>query len=122
MATNSVTAALQLLVTLGGGGSINGVGSQQLTQAGTHSLESIQSIATSATAVSIGSCANIGFIFIQNLDPTNYVEVDIVNTFNSWPQKLLPGGPGIFLCPEGTAVFAKAHTGACDCKVVVCEL
>lgn len=88
---------------------------------GTELLGNIQIIATSATTVNVGSLASLGALFIQNLDATNFVEVDDVNTFDDFPQKILPGG-WIMLRPQTTTIYAKADTAECRVKVVAHEL
>lgn len=119
--SNTINASIQLQVSLSGGGSISGIGSQQLTQSGSHNIENVQNIGTVAETITLVDLASVGFILIKNLDATNYVEIDSANTFDKFPQKILPGG-SILLSPETTTIYAKAHTAACDCLIVASEL
>lgn len=78
----------------------------------------VQSIATSATALTFGNVSGTPLkVAVQNLDPTNYVEVDSANTFDKFPQKLLAGDP-IVLSPQTGTIYAKANTAACLVQVV----
>lgn len=59
------------------------------------------------------------FIFIKNLDSTNFVTIDNDNVSTNFPQKVLPG-KGIYLMPTSiTSVYAKADTA--PCKIFVCS-
>lgn len=71
----------------------------------------VQSIATSSTALNIGTLSGPGPLMIKNLDSTNYVEVDANSSFNGFPQKI-PAGQSIFLWPETDTIYLKANTGA----------
>jgi hypothetical protein len=88
-------------------------GAQQIqtAPAGVAACKTIQSIATSSTQIVLEVTGNPAYLLIINEDPTNYVEVDSVNTFNNFPQKILAGG-FIVLSPETATVYAKANTGA----------
>jgi len=118
---NSFSVNVQLILNLAAGGSISGLGAVTASQTGTHGIENVQNIGTTAETISFGDCANVAFVLFKNLDPTNYVEVDSASAMTSFPQKVLPGGV-ILLSPETTTVYAKAHTAACDCLIVACEL
>lgn len=121
MSANSVNVSAQLNVSLAAGGTVSGIASTSFSQAGTHSIENVQNIGTTAETLVLGDCANAAFILFKNLDSTNYVEVDSASAMTSFPQKVLPGGM-ILLSPETITVYAKAHTAACDCLIVACEL
>jgi len=83
-----------------------------LTQAGVGALFQTQSIGTTAEALDLGDLANVGgLLVVKNTDATNYVEVDAVNTFNSFPQKILPG-QAIVLGAQTTTIYARANTAA----------
>jgi hypothetical protein len=91
------------------------------TQVGSENFGGTQSIATSATAVDVGAVSTIGELYVENTDATNYVEIDSVNTFNSFPQKIL-AGKAILLMPQTTTIYAKANTAAVVIRVVAAEL
>jgi hypothetical protein len=118
---NSISVNAQLVLNLAAGGSISGTASQTNSQTGTHGIENVQNIGTTAEALVLGDLANAAFVLFKNLDATNYVEVDAASAMTSFPQKVLPGG-FILLSPETITIYAKAHTAACDCLIVACEL
>lgn len=117
---NSITVNAQLILNLAAGGSISGLAAITEVQTGSHGIENVQNIGTTAENITLGDCANAAFILIKNLDPTNYVEVDSASAMTSFPQKIKPGGM-ILLSPETITIWAKANTAACDCLIVACE-
>lgn len=62
---------------------------------------------TTASAINLGVTAP-KLVFIQNNDPTHFVEVDNVAGMSGWPQKINPGA-GILLRPENATLYAKAN-------------
>lgn len=56
-----------------------GSGTLPINQTGTNGISNVQSIPTSNTQMSIGnvSFASGGYVFVKNLDATNYVEVGL---------------------------------------------
>lgn len=49
-------------------------------------------------------------VYIQNLDPTNYVEIDNVTGMIGWPQKILPGTAAL-LRPGSATLHGRANGG-----------
>ena len=95
-------------------GALQGV----LDLAGAGMMQQPQSIATSATALDLAAVGGAPKkLLIANLDAANYVEIDSVNTFTNFPQKILAGDV-ILLSPETATIYAKAHTAACILFVV----
>lgn len=85
-----------------------------LTQSGTGALFQTQTIGTSAEALDLGDLADVGgLLLIKNTDDTNYVEIDSVNTFDNFPQKIGPG-QAIVLGAQTTTIYARANTAAVD--------
>lgn len=81
-------------------------------QAGTGVLLAQQTIGTTSEAIALGDLANVtGGLFIKNNDATNYVEVDSANTYDKFPQKILPGR-AILLASQTVTLHAKANTAA----------
>ncbi len=68
------------------------------------------SVATSDQTLAIGTIGTIGLVFVQNLDPTNYIEVGPSSTYSI---KVPPASAQSFYCDGWTALHAKANTGAC---------
>ena len=81
-------------------------------QVGSGVLLAQQTIGTSTEAIALGDLANVGGgLFIKNNDATNYVEVDSANTYDKFPQKILPGR-AIFLASQTITLHARANTAA----------
>lgn len=57
------------------------------------------------------------FIFIKNLDATNFVLVDSASTYDKFPQKLYPG-KGVYLLPQTGTIHIKADTASCKVFVL----
>lgn len=77
-----------------------------------------QLIGTTAETIFLGDIgATPQFLFVRNMDGTNFVTVDAVSALTSFPQKILPN-KGIYLTPETGTIYAKADTAACKIWVV----
>jgi hypothetical protein len=104
------------------GASNAGAGSRTLTMAGDQMINNVQIISSVAPeAVVLGDVGTIGYVFLKNLDSTNYVEIDSVNTLDNWPQRLLPG-EFILLKPEGITMYALANDAPVNLQVLAVEL
>lgn len=69
----------------------------------------------------LGDVTTIGFLLLKNLSAANYVEIDSVNTFNGFPQKIL-AGEFILLKPQTATIYARANTAEVNLQVVALEL
>jgi len=97
--------------------------SRTVTITGTRCCDYVASIATSDTPLGFGDMTStgVGYVMLQNLDPTNYVEVTF-DAGSTYPIKLEAGSSGY---PGGTALFpnngktikCKANGGACDVSI-----
>lgn len=95
--------------------------SKTLDMAGNELLQATQLIGTGAELLTFGDIAGApGVVLFVNLDATNYVEVDSANTFDKFPQKLMPGD-SILLRPQTGNIYARANTAACRCLKVATE-
>ncbi len=101
-------------------GSISGVMtlSQQIDQNDDKYVRGTQNIGTSEETLGEGDIANPGYLIIQNLDATNYVEVGALTT--EYSVKLQAGEIAMFRV-NGTSVFCKADTAACDVEYFLLE-
>lgn len=81
------------------------------------------SLSTSATAIPLGSVSVAGgFLFVQNLDPTNYITV-LTGTSGTAVARLLPGEFCLYrMDPNTTAPAFQAHTGSCLVKFCIFDL
>lgn len=81
------------------------------------------SAATSDAAVTIpAGISTVGVIMIENLDPTNYVELSLA-TGGSFAasvfETIRPGA--IYMGRPPTTFYAKANTAACTCQISAVE-
>lgn len=87
---------------------------------GTEFLRCVQSVGTSEEALELGQdIGTPGFVFLKNLDPTNFVSVRRA-TGEGNMIKLLPGEPALFRM-AATAPYAIADTAACRLMIVMFE-
>lgn len=92
----------------------------QITQTGDSFTEGVQEIGTSEEEIAQGADVGTpGFLFVKNLDDTNYVEVG--STTGVYDHKLLPGQWAWYHHNSAT-IYAKANTGACNVFYCIFEL
>lgn len=104
------------------GASVSVTATDTLDMSGNNMVQQPQSIATSATAIDLGNISGAPKkLLIVNLDPTNYVEIDSANTFDKFPQKILPGGDVILLSPQTGTIYGKANTAAVLINIVAVQ-
>ena len=97
--------------------------SRTLTITGTQCCDYVAAIGTADTALSFGDMTStgVGYVMIQNLDPTNYVFVTF-DAGSTYPIKLEAGSSGypggVCLFPNnGKTIKCKANVAACDVSV-----
>lgn len=72
-------------------------------------------IGTSEEEIAFGELGTKGFVTMQNLDSTNYVEWGFSTTV--YGGRMKAGDPPVVLRLNNTSVFLKANTGACKCLI-----
>lgn len=90
--------------------------SNTLTVTGTEVANFIQSIGTSEEAVAVSDIATQGYVYAENLDGTNYVEIGLTGKL---AVKLKAGESALFR--TGGALYAQANTGAVRVHFIVIE-
>ncbi len=101
------------------GATFAGSGSISVTQSGNASIGNVQAIGTSTEALLIGDITDLGYVFVKNLDATNFVRIGLntpvvaADAFTT----LLPGEFAMFPTRLET-IYAIADTGACNLQVV----
>ncbi len=83
-------------------------------------ISNVQAVGTSNEALLLGDVVPTGWMFVKNLDSTNFVEVFLDNANAELAAKLLPGE--FCLLKPGAAIYARADTAGCDCQVIAIEL
>lgn len=87
--------------------------------ASTPFVQSVQNIPTTDATLDLNAIGTIGYVFLHNLDPTNYISIG--SDGSSYPIVLLPGDFGIVRW-NAAAIHAKSHTAACDLEYVALSL
>lgn len=90
----------------------------QFNVAGNNSLQLTRSVATSDVTLSIGSIGTVGYVYLHNLDATNFITFGSDGT--NYPLKLKPGEFALMRW-NAAAVHAKSDTAACLLEYVVVE-
>ena len=116
----TLTAALSVVKS---GVSISGqVNSKSITQAGDQSLGNVQIIGTSTEALTLGDVVTIGYLYLKNLDSTNFVEFDLNTPVAGTAFCKLLAGEAAVIPTRQTTIYAKADTANVNVNVVAIEL
>ena len=92
----------------------------QADQATQMSREGVQSIGTTYEAIDLGDVATAGYVYIRNIDTTNYVEIGTEVSAAFAPAiKLLAGEAALFRA--GAVLYAKADTAAVKIDVLILD-
>lgn len=120
---NEITLSASLVLNKSGQSISGTVSGLAITQSGTNNIGSVQNIGTTSEALSFGDVATPGYLFLKNLDSTNFVNFDLNNPAVAGTSfcKLLPGECALIPTRQ-TAIYAKADTAACDVYVILLEL
>lgn len=104
------------------GASIAGSGSKVIDMSGDQMLSNVQIVGTSAEAILVGDVSTIGYVYLKNMDSTNFVEIALDSGVSTQKfAKLLAGQIALF--PASTAtLYAKADTASVNLYVAICEL
>lgn len=89
--------------------------------AGEEHTDNVQSVGTSNEPLDFGD-TNPGYVIIQNLDATNYVEVFGDALDAELHDKLLPGDVVVRRLDGATSLYAKSNTAACRVLVIGIDL
>lgn len=95
---------------------LNKLKSKLITVTGTEAADFIQSIGTSEEAVALSDMATQGYVYAENLDSTNYVEIGLTGKL---AIKLKAGEFALFR--TGGALYAQANTSAVRVRFIVIE-
>jgi hypothetical protein len=120
MAAGTVTVSCAISI-IKDGATVAGSGNLNLTMAGTELIGNNQIIGTTNETIVLGDVTTVGYVFIKNNDPTNFVTISVDSSQAQVIAKLLPGEFTLFK-PNTSTINSKADTGACSCFVAACEL
>lgn len=116
---NEITVQSSLAYKKTGLSGISMSGNTQASQTGDKYIAGVQTIGITEEALDKGDVIAIGYLFVRNLDPTNFVDVGAAA--GEYCHRLQPGG---FVCGPwfGTTAFAKADTAPCKVEYAITEL
>ncbi len=96
--------------------------SKSVDLAGDQMLANVQIVGTSAEAIQMADVTVGGYMFIRNMDATNFVQLALDSAVATQIfAKLKPGEFALFRPPTGATIYAKADTANCNCQVVAVE-
>ena len=79
--------------------------------------KTIQEIATSNTQITaVATVGTWGYVYLKNLDPTNYVEVGLTSSYSI---KLKAGEFALFRA--AASLYARANTSAVNLEIIIIE-
>ncbi len=101
---------------------LQGSGNLNINQTGTHGIFNVQNVGTTAEQLTGVDVATLGYLFVKNLDATNFVQLATDNAFSATSTfaKLRPGEFCLVPSNATTMPWAKANTAGCD--VLVCAV
>lgn len=105
-----------------GGASVNNSASHVADMAGDQMIGTVQIVGTSAEALNVGDVSTIGYVFLKNMDATNFVEVALDSSVSTQKfAKILAGGVALFPALTAT-MYVKADTASVNLYVEAVEL
>lgn len=97
--------------------SFNLNGTTQLDQAASGADGGVVSVTTSETTISLSRLGTEGYLFLRNLDATNYIEFGPDATGMVALGKLKPGEAAVLRLKPGVTLKAQANTATCKMLV-----
>jgi len=120
---NELTIGASLSFTKGDSSLSVARGGLRVDVAGNKFIHNIQNINTSEEAIVLGDAGAGGYVFLENMDSTNYVEIRPATGGGQALIRLLAGEIAMFrLAPGATAPFAQANTATVNLRVVIVQL
>lgn len=85
-------------------------------------IQSTQAIGTSAEALALGDIsAPAAYIYVRNMDPTNFVVLSLVSDGSTPFAKIRPGHFALFPPPQSGTIYALADTASVRVAVAAVE-
>jgi hypothetical protein len=118
---NTLVAALQLAIE-NAGLRLSANPSNNITLVGNNLQGNVQAIGTSSEIITLTDVGSSGYVFLKNLDATNFVSIAQTNPAVAAAAlvKLLPG-EWCFIPTPLTAIYAIADTGSVDLQIIFAE-
>lgn len=120
---NEITLTAALSVIKSGVNLSGTVSGKAITQAGANNLGNVQAIGTSSEILTFGDVASIGYLYVQNLDATNFVSVGTTNpAVAATCQVTLKGGEAALIPTRLQSWYAIADTATVNLYVLALDL
>jgi len=105
------------------GTALNGTASKVVDMSGSAKIASTQNIGTTTEALAIGDITNMGYLYVKNLDSTNFVLIGLTSPVQA-SNAMVHLKPGEFaLIPtRQETIYAIADTAACNIDIVAGSL
>ncbi len=91
------------------------------TMTGAHFVKQTQSIGTTAELLGKGEIGTPGYLFVKNLDATNYVEFEKATFVTTAGTVKLKAGEVALFRVASTTIYACANTSACVVEYLLIE-
>ena len=103
-----------------GGAQVSGSVSGNADLAGSEMISSVQTLATSAAAISLGGCDAVQFLYLRNMDAAIAITVGLDSPITQVISVIQPG-KSVLLSGTSTTLYAKSASGTPDLFVVCVE-
>lgn len=119
---NEISISASLSATKGGVTVQSGGQTKAVDMVGDQMLANVQIIGTSAEALQMADVTVGGYLFVRNMDGTNFIQLALDSAVSTQIFcKLKPGESTLFRPPVGATIYAKADTANCNAQVVAVE-
>lgn len=90
---------------------IDKASSPQVSVSGTPYQGSVISVSTTEAALPLGNVSTLGYLWLNNIDATNYIEVGVVVSATFYPVvRVNRGESAVFRLAQGITPYVRAHT------------
>jgi hypothetical protein len=100
-----------------------GSGAKDINQTGANGILNVQSIPTGGAQLSLGnvSLTSGGYLFVKNLDSTNYVDLALDGSYTQIFSRVKAGEFSLFPAKPAQNYYARANTAAVYVQVGAAE-
>ena len=119
---NEITLTAKLSVTNGNFTDERNANRISITQSSLGAQGGVQNIGTSHEAISLGDVSTEGYVWMRNLDDTNFVQVGLDGGASLTPVIRMNAGEScVFRLDAAATLYAEADTAACDLDILILE-
>ena len=119
---NEISLSINVIASKNGA-SVTGSSSQTSTMAGDQMISNVQIVGTSSEQLLLGDVTTAGYVYLKNLDSTNFVSVSVITPAVAGTSftKLLAGDMTIIKAVNAN-LYAIADTAPVNLQVIAIEL